>query len=69
MSSNKPDLNHFVDEYVRLPEPLVLFRALHEVVGGALGAREARKRRGIGGESGSLLLQPQAAVVPESPGS
>ena len=69
MLSNKPDLNHFVDEYVRLPEPLVLFRALHEVVGGALGAREARKRRWVGGESGPLLLQPQAAVIPESPGS
>ena len=41
---------------------------LHEVVGGALGAREARKRRWIGGESGSLLLQRQSAVVPVSPG-
>ena len=68
MLSNKPDLNHFVDEYVRLPEPLVLFRALHEVVGGTLGAREARKRRRISGESGSLLLQRQFAVVPVSPG-
>ena len=65
----KPDLDHFVDENVRPPELLVVVGDLHEVVGGALGAREARKRRWIGGESGSLLLQPQAAVVPESPAS
>ena len=41
---------------------------LHEVVGGVLRAREARERGGIGGESGSLLLQRQFAVVPVSPG-
>ena len=66
---SKPDLDHFVDENVRPPELLVVVGDLHEVVGGALGAREARKRRWIGGESGPLLLQPQAAVVPESPAS
>ena len=66
---SKPDLDHFVDENVGPPELLVVVGDLHEVVGGALGAREARKRRWIGGESGPLLLQPQAAVVPESPGS
>ena len=66
---SKPDLDHFVDENVRPPELLVVVGDLHEVVGGALGAREARKRRWIGGESGPLLLQPQAAVIPESPGS
>ena len=65
---SKPDLDHFVDENVRPPELLVVVGDLHEVVGGALGAREARKRRWIGGESGPLLLQPQAAVIPESPG-
>ena len=41
---------------------------LHEVVGGVLRAREARERGWIGGESGSLLLQRQSAVVPVSPG-
>ena len=41
---------------------------LHEVVGGVLRAREARERGGIAGESGSLLLQRQSAVVPVSPG-
>ena len=41
---------------------------LHEVVGGVLRARKARERGGIGGESGSLLLQRQSAVVPVSPG-
>ena len=65
---SKPDLDHFVDENVRPPELLVVVGDLHEVVGGALGAREARKRRWIGGESGSLLLQRQFAVVPVSPG-
>ena len=69
LKSSKPDRDHFVDENIRPPEPLVVLGNLHEVVGGALGAREARKRRWIGGESGPLLLQPQAAVVPESPAS
>ena len=41
---------------------------LHEVVVGVLRAREARERGGIAGESGSLLLQRQSAVVPVSPG-
>ena len=46
----------------------MVLRNLHEVVGGVLRAREARERGGIGGESGSLLLQRQSAVVPVSPG-
>ena len=41
---------------------------LHEVVGGVLRAREAGERGGIGGESGSLLIQRQSAVVPVGPG-
>ena len=69
MKVSKPDLDHFVDENVGPPELLVVVGDLHEVVGGALGAREARKRRWIGGESGPLLRQPQAAVIPESPAS
>ena len=69
LKSSKPDRHHFVDENVRPPEPLVVLGNLHEVVGGVLRAREARERGWIGGESGSLLLQPQAAVVPESPAS
>ena len=66
--SSKPDRHHFVDENVRPPEPLVVLGNLHEVVGGVLRAREARERGWIGGESGSLLLQRQFAVVPVSPG-
>ena len=65
---SKPDLDHFVDENVRPPELLVVVRSCHEVVGGVLRAREARERGGIGGESGSLLLQRQSAVLPVSPG-
>ena len=65
---SKPDLDHFVDENVRPPELLVVVGDLHEEVWGALGTREARKRRWIGGEGGPLLLQPQATIVPESPG-
>ena len=65
---SKPDLDHFVDENVGPPEPLVVLGNLHEVVGGVLRARKARERGGIGGESGSLLLQRQSAVLPVSPG-
>ena len=68
VKSSKPDRDHFVDENIRPPEPLVVLGNLHEVVGGVLRAREARQRGWIGGESGSLLLQRQFAVVPVSPG-
>ena len=68
LKSSKPDRNHFVDENVGPPEPLVVLGNLHEVVVGVLNAREARERGGIAGESGSLLLQRQFAVVPVSPG-
>ena len=68
MLSNKPDLNHFVDEYVRLPELLVLFRALQQCIGGVDEARESRKRRGVKGKRGSFVVGAQSHVLPVSPG-
>ena len=65
----KPDLNHFVDKYVRLPELLVLFRALQQRIRGVAEARESRKRRRVKGKSGSFVVGAQSQVLPVSPGS
>ena len=69
MLSNKPDLNHFVDEYVRLPEPLVLFRALQQRIRSVAEARESRERRRVKGKGGSFVVGAQSQVLPVSPAS
>ena len=69
MLSNKPDLNHFVDEYVRLPEPLVLFRALQQHIRGVADARKSRERGRVKGKRGSFVVGAQSQVLPVSPGS
>ena len=69
MLSNQPDLNHFVDEYVRLPEPLVLFRALQQRIRGVAEAKESWERRRVKGKWGSFVVGAQSHVLPVSPTS